>query len=76
MIDAISQIGIFVFGILSVILIAKKNKWGIVCGLLSQPFWFATSILHHQWGISLINLVYTGSWVYAVYNWFKKDANN
>lgn len=80
MIDTISQAGIFLFGLSSVILIAKKSKWGIICGLLSQPFWLATSILHNQWGITLINIIYTGTWIYAVYEWFKKDkkinANN
>lgn len=76
MIDTISQIGIFIFGILSVFLIARKNKWGVICGLLSQPFWMATSIMHQQWGISLINVVYSATWIYAVYSWFKKDKVN
>jgi len=76
MLDTICQIGIFVFGLSSVFFIAKKNKWGVVLGLLSQPFWFITSVTHKQWGISLMNLVYAGTWLYAVYGWFWKKDNS
>jgi hypothetical protein len=75
MLETISQIGIFVFGVSSAILIARKSKWGIVCGLLSQPFWMMTSIYHNQWGVMMINVIYTVTWLYAAYNWFKKDKN-
>jgi len=51
MLDVISQLGIAVFGILAVILVAKKNKWGFVLGLLSQPFWLITSLINKQWGV-------------------------
>jgi hypothetical protein len=50
MYDLISQIAIFILGAGSIILVAKKNKWGFVLGLASQPFWFITAIVNHQGG--------------------------
>jgi len=49
--ETISQIAIFILGAEAIILVAKKNKWGFVAGLLSQPFWFITSYINKQWGI-------------------------
>ena len=79
--DIISQIIIFAFGILAIILVARKNKWGFVFGLLSQPFWYITSYTHKQWGIFFISIAYTLSWSYGIYEWFckgkkKKDAHD
>lgn len=71
----ISQIGIFCFGVTAIILVARKNKWGFVFGLLSQPFWYTTAILNEQWGVVLVSVVYTGSWAYGVYEWFFKNDN-
>ncbi len=71
--DTISQICIFVFGILGILLVAKKNKWGFVLGLLSQPFWFITSFVHGQWGVFFLSIGYTLSWAYGIYVWFFKD---
>lgn len=70
--DTIAQIGIFIFGVLGIILVARKNKWGFVFGLLSQPFWYITSIQNKQWGIVMVSVVYTFSWAYGVYEWFWK----
>lgn len=44
MLDIIAQAGVFIFGLIAIVLVAKKNKWGFVFGLLSQPFGF----LHHS----------------------------
>ena len=68
--DTIAQIGIAVFGILTIILLARKNKWGFVFGLVSQPFWYITSFLNKQWGIFFLNLAYSLSYLYGVYEWF------
>lgn len=70
MLDAIAQIGIAIFGITSILLVAKKNKWGFVVGLLSQPFYFITVILNEQWGIFIAAIFYTVSWIYGIYEWF------
>ncbi len=72
--DTLSQGSIFVLGALSVFLIARKNKWGFVLGLLSQPFWYVTAYLHEQWGIFLVSFVYTASWAYGIYEWFFREG--
>lgn len=71
--DKISQIGIAIFGISAVILVAKKNKWGFVLGLLSQPFWLITSFINKQWGVFLLSIIYVGSWVLGIYEWFFRN---
>jgi nicotinamide riboside transporter PnuC len=71
--DTISQIFIAIFGVAAVILVAKKNKWGFVLGLLSQPFWFITSFINKQWGIFFLSIVYAGSWILGIYEWFYKN---
>jgi len=71
--DAVSQIGITIFGVSAIILVARKNKWGFVLGMLSCPFWFITSYINQQWGVFFLNIIYTGTWIYGAYNWFKKE---
>ena len=71
--DTVSQVGIALLGVTSIALIAKKNKWGFVLGLLSQPFWYITAYINKQWGIFFLNFIYTGTWVFGIYEWFFKD---
>ena len=71
--DSISQVGVFIFGVSAILLVARKNKWGFVAGILSQPFWFYTAYHHRQWGIFLMNFVYAGTWIYGLYNWFHDE---
>ena len=73
--DTISQVVIFFFGVTAVFLVARKNKWGFVFGLLSQPFWFITSYINEQWGIFFVSILYFFTWIYGVYEWFYKDKN-
>jgi len=73
MLDTIAQIGITIFGVSAILLVAKKNKWGFVLGLLSQPFWFTTSFIHKQWGVFFLSIIYAGSWILGIYEWFFKD---
>ncbi len=72
--DIISQVGIAATGIASIILVAKKNKWGFILGLASQPFWYITSFINEQWGIFFLNFAYTFSWGLGVYEWFFKKS--
>lgn len=72
-IDTIAQIGVAVFGITAIILVAKKNKWGFVFGLLSQPFWFITAFVNEQWGVLFLSVIYLGTWIYGIYEWFYKE---
>jgi len=74
--DTISQVAIAIFGVTAIILVAKKNKWGFVFGLLSQPFWFITSFINKQWGVFFVSIVYACSWLYGVYEWFFKSKKS
>jgi nicotinamide riboside transporter PnuC len=72
--DLFAQVGISMFGIVAIILVSRKNKWGFVFGLLSQPFWFITSYINHQWGVFIVSIIYLISWGYGIHKWFgKKD---
>lgn len=72
--DTVAQVGITFFGVTAIVLVAKKNKWGFVLGLLSQPFWFMTSYINKQWGVFFLSFVYLGTWVLGIYEWFFKDV--
>jgi nicotinamide riboside transporter PnuC len=71
--DEIAQVGLTLFSVAAIFLVAKKNKWGFVIGLLSEPFWFITSYLNKQWGIFILTCVYTVTWAYGIYEWFYKE---
>lgn len=73
MFDQFIQTAILVLTVTGVILIARKNKWGIVSILLAQPFWFIASYVNGQWGVFLVTVVVTISWSYGVYNWFYNE---
>lgn len=73
MLETISQVGIAFLGGVAMFLVARKNKWGFILGLASQPFWWYTTIAHHQWGIVAVNGLYTYSWIYGAVKWFKED---
>lgn len=72
-IDLITQVAIFVLGVGAIVLIARKNKWGFVVGLCSQPFWFISTIRSEQWGIFALAVVYLFTWIYGIYEWFYKE---
>ena len=70
--DIIAQVGITIFGVAAIILVAKKNKWGFVLGLISQPFWLITSWINQQWGVFFLSILYAFSWALGIYEWFFK----
>jgi len=74
--DFVAQIGVFIFGVIAIILVSRKNKWGFVFGLLSQPFWFITAYTNRQWGVFLLTFIYTGSWMYGIREWFFKNRRS
>jgi hypothetical protein len=74
MLDALCNIAIFALGLSAMFLIARKNKWGFVLGLASQPFWYITTYTHGQWGIFFLNFAYTFVWIYGVWEWFSKEV--
>lgn len=70
--DYVSQFGMVIFGLPAIFLVAKRNKWGFVLGLLSQPFFFITSYVNHQWGMFFLSFLYTINWCFGIYEWFYK----
>jgi len=72
MLDILSQTVIFLTGVTSIFLVARKNKWGFVVGLAGQLFWYITTWVHGQWFIFILSFAYTASWAYGVYEWFFK----
>ncbi len=71
--DIIAQVGLTIFSITAIILVARKNRWGFVSGMISQPFWLITSYVNQQWGIFFTSIVFTFSWAYGIHEWFFKD---
>lgn len=72
----IPQIGILLFGMTAVFLVndhrPSVSKWGPVCGLCAQPFWFYEAFSHEQWGIFVCSFVYCYSWMRGYYNaWWR-----
>jgi nicotinamide riboside transporter PnuC len=72
MLDNVCQAVICTLSIAAIFLVSRKNKWGFVLGLVSQPFWLITTYQHKQWGIFFLSLVYAFNWAYGIYNWFYK----
>jgi len=70
--DAFAQAMILVTSLVSIILIAKKSKWGWVVGLAAQPFWYYTSYVNGQWGVFLNSVMYTFAWAYGAWKWFSE----
>ena len=79
MFDAISQVGILLFGCTAVWLVGRKEdwrRWGFVLGLCSQPFWLYSSIAHHQWGVAALSVWYAYAWAQGIYNYWVAPRNN
>jgi len=78
--DVIAQIWIIVFGCSAIWLVGRLEhwkRWGYICGILSQPAWFYTAIVNEQWGIFVLSLFYTYSWMQGTYNyWWKRTSFN
>lgn len=80
MIEAISQVGIVIFGLVAVYLTQEKKeerrRWACVFGLLSQPFWFISAAINYQPGILFISFVYALIWLKGFYtNWVVPYVN-
>lgn len=74
----IAQLGIFAFGMSAVYLAndSRENvrRWGCICGLLSQPFWFYETIAQGQWLIFASSLVYAYGWGRGFFNqWMRPE---
>jgi nicotinamide riboside transporter PnuC len=69
------QIAILIFGASSIWLVSRKEqwkRWGYILGLCGQPFWFYLTITTNQWGMFILTLFYTYSWIQGIYNYWIK----
>lgn len=70
--DTVAQIMIVVCGVTAVHLVASKSPrkrfWGGVSGLLGQPAWFYTTLLHEQYAITGLCALYVWGWIRTVTN--------
>ncbi len=68
---------LFIMSGVTIYLLSRNNKkagaWGVVIGLLSEPFWIYSSYFTGQWGVFAISFFYTFSYMSGIYNfWFRK----
>jgi hypothetical protein len=71
----ITQFFIFIFSASAIWFVGRTEKWskyGYVLGLLSQPFWFYSTITQKQYGMLCLTIFYTYSWGQGFYNHFIK----
>jgi hypothetical protein len=72
--DLLAQLMILVLGPTAIVLAnSEYRKWGPVVGLMSQPFWFWTTLVHHQWPVFCVSFIYTAAWARGFYNlWLRR----
>lgn len=74
---SLSEILIPVFGLISMLFINLNNKYskyGILAGLLGQPFWIISSFYSQSWGVFINTIIYTVFFMIGMYNfWFNKN---
>lgn len=79
MLDLISQICIFIFGVSSIFLLGRREhwrRWGFILGAIGQPFWFYTAWAHQQWGVLFVSFFYALAWAQGIWNfWIKEDPS-
>ena len=68
----IVQSCIFIFGMSAVWLAndarPEVRRFGCICGLIAQPFWYYETFTNGQWGIFCSSFFYTYSWARGFYN--------
>lgn len=77
--DIVSQIMILVLGVPALVLLGRPerwSRWGFVCGLAAQPFWYYQTITNHQYMILCLNIIYTFAWLQGIYYKFLKTSTN
>jgi hypothetical protein len=72
------QMGIAVFGVTAIYLsqhpLERTRRWGCICGLAAQPFWFYTTAMHGQWVIFGLSIFYTLGWLRGVRTYWLKGG--
>ena len=74
--DVISQAAILMTCMSSIMLVndprPRVQRFACIFGLISEPFWYYTTITHHQWGLFAASIVYTFAWGRGFFNnWLK-----
>lgn len=54
----------------SMLLVARRNRWGFVVGLAAQPAWAFTYVVHRQWGGLITCLLASGALALGIREWF------
>ena len=71
-IDIVCQVGISIFGATAIWLVGRRDekvrRFGYLCGICSQPFWFTTCLRHKHWGIFILSFFYAYSWLAGAWN--------
>lgn len=68
----LEQIAIALLGVGALWCIQQEDsspwrRWGPVLGLAGQPFWIYTGLVHRQYGMLFINMLYTVVWAAGVW---------
>ena len=75
---SIAQVGISVFGSVAFLLVTqeteKRQKLGVVFGLLSNPFWWIMVFSTHQYITIPVHLLYTYGWLRKAWVLWGKSA--
>lgn len=75
----IAQCGISVFGVVAFLLVTRDNRRdqaiGVICGLISNPFWWMMVIATHQWIAIPVHVAYTYGWYAKAYRLWKTKEN-
>jgi hypothetical protein len=69
----ICDVVIFALGAGSIYLLSLNNKYsgyGMIAGLIAQPFWFIHAYMTDSLGIFLVSVVYAASYINGVRNFF------
>lgn len=68
----IDQIGIILFGVAAVWLTQDPREWlrkyACLFGMAGQPFWFVAAIDAQQWGVFVVCVLYTLSWMRGIWH--------
>ncbi|MDB4309149.1 hypothetical protein N9913_02445 [Porticoccaceae bacterium] len=76
-----TQAIILITGALAIWLTQQSNKtwqkYACLIGLAGQPFWLWSTYQSGQWGMLLLSIFYTYTWMLGIYNhWITKLTKN
>lgn len=80
MIDILSQIWITIFGATAIWLMNGRTdrgrRFGVLCGLAGQPAWYMQLVIHGQWLMVPVYLLYTLAWLRGLRTYWLRRADN